>query len=50
MGCKDQGVSKIVIPEGIRTIGGAAFQGCTGLTSIEIPNSVTKIEWSAFRG
>lgn len=49
-GCKDQGVSKIVIPEGITTIGEAAFKGCTGLASIEIPDSVTKIEWSAFNG
>jgi hypothetical protein len=27
-----------------------AFRGCTGLTSVTIPNSVTMISWSAFKG
>ena len=31
-------------------IGNDAFLGCTGLTSIEIPNSVTSIRGSAFSG
>ena len=31
-------------------IGNDAFNGCTGLTNIEIPNSVTSIESSAFSG
>ena len=31
-------------------IGGEAFEGCTGLTSITIPNSVTEIGGSAFEG
>ncbi|MBO7230378.1 MAG: leucine-rich repeat domain-containing protein [Bacteroidaceae bacterium] len=31
-------------------IGNDAFNGCTGLTNIEIPNSVTSIESSAFNG
>ena len=31
-------------------IGADAFSGCTGLTSIEIPNSVTSIGYSAFSG
>jgi len=30
--------------------GGYAFSGCTGLTSITIPNSVTSIGWDAFNG
>ena len=32
------------------SIGGSAFYGCTGLTSITIPNSVTSIGGSAFYG
>ena len=31
------------------SIGEAAFRGCSGLTSVEIPNSVTSIGESAFR-
>lgn len=31
-------------------IGDYAFRGCTGLTSVEIPNSVTEIRGSAFEG
>lgn len=38
------------IPNGIETIVGGACYGCEGLTSIEIPNSVTKIGYSVFRG
>ena len=34
----------------VTSIGNYAFHGCTGLTSIEIPNSVTSIEVYAFRG
>lgn len=37
------------IPEGINTIAGGAFDGCTGLTTITIPNSVTHIGNFAFR-
>ena len=29
-------------------IGDCAFTGCTGLTSITLPNSVTRIGWKAF--
>ena len=47
----------VVIPEfvtyngtiyGVTSIGGFAFEGCTGLTSVVIPNSVTSIGVSAF--
>lgn len=37
-----------VVPEGETKIGRAAFLGCTALTSIEIPNSVTEIGENAF--
>ena len=41
VGCKNS-----VIPDDVTSIGESAFNGCTGLTSIEIPASVTTIgEW-----
>ena len=36
------------IPNGVTSIGNAAFQGCRGLTSVTIPNTVTSIGNSAF--
>ena len=44
-GCKNT-----VIPIGVESIGGTAFVGCSGLTSIEIPNTLTKIEGTPFAG
>lgn len=43
-GCKNT-----IIPNTVTAIGGSAFFGCSGLTSISIPNSVTNIGESAFR-
>ena len=45
----------VVIPSyykgnSVTSIGEYAFYGCTGLTSITIPDSVTSIGYSAFRG
>jgi pyruvoyl-dependent arginine decarboxylase (PvlArgDC) len=45
-----QGCKNTKIPKGIVTVKEAAFQGCTGLTSIEIPEGVKNIEDSAFSG
>ena len=42
--------SNIVIEDGIISIADYAFSGCTGLTSINIPNSVTSIGDYAFNG
>ncbi|MBP3467446.1 MAG: leucine-rich repeat domain-containing protein [Paludibacteraceae bacterium] len=43
-------IKKVVINNGVTSIGKNAFNGCTGLTSITIPNSVTSIGYGAFYG
>ena len=40
--------TKIDIKDGTKGIGGPAFYGCSGLTSLTIPNSVTSIGTIAF--
>ena len=42
------GLSSIIIPDGVTSIGYSAFMFCSGLTSIHIPESVTSIESDAF--
>lgn len=42
--------TRIVINQGVTSIGDHAFHGCIYLTSIEIPNSVTSIGIQAFMG
>ena len=44
------GCAKTIIPNNIKIIGTHAFLYCNGLTSIEIPSSVTSIEEKAFWG
>ena len=39
-----------IIKEGTKTIANGAFEGCTSLTSITLPDSVTSIGDSAFEG
>lgn len=44
----DRSAASVVVPEGVRAIGGKAFSGCKGLEYVVIPCSVTEIEPSAF--
>ena len=41
-------ITKLVIPDGVTSIGDYAFSCCDGLTSVTIPNSVTSIGAQAF--
>ena len=42
-------ISKVIFPNVVRHIGGAAFWDCINLESISVPLSVTNIEGSAFK-
>ena len=44
------GCHNTTIPNSVTSIGGGAFESCSGLTSITIPNSVTSIGNWAFNG
>ena len=43
-------IKKVVIEDGITSIGSNAFNGCVNLTKVEIPDSVTTIGDMAFAG
>ena len=47
---KNSSIKKIVIKDGVTSIGNFAFHGCSGLTSVTIPNSVISIGNYAFEG
>jgi|GEM_PF-6702738 len=42
------GVKRVIINDGVTTIAITAFSGCRSITSVSIPNSVTKIDIQAF--
>ena len=41
-------VSKVTFPNGLKTIGRNAFNGCVNLTSVALPDSVTEIGYKSF--
>jgi hypothetical protein len=41
-------IKKVVIKNGVTSIGNCAFWDCSRLTSVEIPNSITSIGWEPF--
>ena len=43
-------VTKLVLPEGLKSVGTDAFAGCTGLTEVTIHDGVTAIGGSTFSG
>lgn len=47
---KNANIKKVIIGERVTSIGAEAFDGCTSLVLIDIPNSVTEIGRHAFNG
>jgi hypothetical protein len=43
------GLTSVIIPSSVTSIGSSAFRGCSGLTSITIPSSVTSVGSYAFQ-
>ena len=46
--CRKDYKGTVVIPDGVTKIEAYAFAGCSGITSIEIPDSVKSIGFDAF--
>jgi hypothetical protein len=44
------GLTSVVLPNGLRSLGQSAFGECTSLVSVDIPDSVIFIHLSAFMG
>ena len=45
-----ESIKKVIIEEGVTSIGYMAFNSCSSLTSVEIPEGVTSIGYGAFDG
>ena len=45
---RDYQIKKVIIAQGVSSIGDCAFSGCTSLTSVAIPDGVTSIGRGAF--
>lgn len=41
---------EFTVPDGIESIGASAFDGCTGITAVHLPASITNISGGAFAG
>lgn len=45
----NSGLQRVVIPDGVSSIGYCAFKGCSSMDTLTIPESVEQIELQAFR-
>ena len=45
---RNSGISEIILPETLETIGYESFSSCSGLSSIVLPNSVTSLDQYSF--
>lgn len=45
-----EGITEVVIPNTVKTIGANAFYNCTSMTSIQLPSSLKRINDAAFVG
>ncbi len=43
-------IKRVVVSNGVTSIGDHAFRGCSEITSVTLPNSITKLGVSAFSG
>lgn len=46
----ENSITKVIIPEGVETIGSYAFANLTALTEVVLPSTLTTIEYGAFYG
>ena len=46
---KGNGRSAYTVPDGVTSIGGSAFSGCTSLSKVDLPKTLTTIEAGTFR-
>jgi len=46
---RDNEVTRIIVSEGITSIGESAFDSCQGVVSIKLPDTLESIGWNAFK-